>query len=156
MRWGLVAALVMAGAWAPADQAWHFRDWEKDSTKVCYMYQEDRGHFIGVLHARLPREPDAGIVGFVFGREALVEPANAGEPVQLKFDTGTVRGYRFGHASGRLQVRVTTNALRDLFSKFGKATRLNVVSSTSRASYDLGGFADALETLTSCTDWHRL
>ena len=150
-----MAPLVMVGAPAFADEGWHFSDWDKDSSKVCYMYHDDRGHSVAVLHAHFARE--AGVVSFVFGHEALVEPAKANEPVQLEFDTGTVRGYRLEQNSvGLVEVRMETNALKNLFAKFEMATRLDVVSSTTRVSYDLAGFADALKTLQSCTAKLRL
>jgi hypothetical protein len=43
-----------------------------------------------------------------------------------------------------------TYAIADLFAKFDQASRVDVVTSTARASFDLTGFADALAKVKVC------
>ena len=94
---------------------------------------------------------NAGILGFMFGDLDLIEAAKEMPPVRLEFDTGTVDGYRRDGASGNpAEVRMMSYALTDLFGKFDKATRLEVVSSTASASFDLPEFPEALTRLRSC------
>ena len=49
-----------------------------------------------------------------------------------------------------ISITMTTDALSDLFDKFDTATHLDVVTSTARVPFKLGGFAGALEQLRSC------
>ena len=149
----LVCSLAFAAIGNPvlANNDWRFDSGEVGSNKVCSMLHEAGGHILLVLFMRFPEKPDAGIVTFSFKDEALIEAAKAHHPVQLEFDTATVEGYRLEYtASGFISIHMTTDALTDLFEKFDKANHLDVVTSTARVPFKLGGFADALEQLRSC------
>jgi hypothetical protein len=136
---------------ALANEPWDFDTWEMSDSKACSMMRPDRGRSVLVLHVRISGSPDAGIVGFGFGDLGLQEAAQAKQPVQLVFDTGTVDGYLLEPGSnGMSEVRMMTYALADLFAKFDRASRVDVVTSAARASFDLTGFADALEKVKGC------
>jgi hypothetical protein len=149
----LACLLAFSGIGNPvfANNDWHFDTWEMGSDKVCSMLHEAGGHILLVMHTRIRGNPDAGIVGFNFKNETLIEAAKANHPVRLEFDTATVEGYQLEHTSnGFISITMTTYALTDLFAKFDKASHLDVVTSAARVSFKLGGFADALEELRSC------
>jgi hypothetical protein len=155
-RIGLVLTYSMATLAATDDVAsansdWHVDSGEVESNKVCSMLHEAGGHILVVLYMRFPEKPDAGIVTFSFKDESLIEAARARLPVQLEFNTATVEGYRLEYtSSGFISIPMTTNALTGLFARFEKANHLDVVLPTTRVSFRLDGFEDALEELRSC------
>jgi hypothetical protein len=151
--WCCLAAVCSMAVSVPtlANEPWAFDIWEMGGSKVCSMMRPDNGRSVLVLHIRISGNPDAGIVGFGFGDLGLQEAAQAKQPVQLVFDTGTVDGYQLEPGSnGVSQVQMMTYALADLFAKFDQASRVDVVTSTARASFDLTGFADALAKVKVC------
>jgi hypothetical protein len=150
--WCLAAVCSMAvGAPALANEPWAFDTWEMAGAKVCSMMRPDNGRSVVLLHMRIGGEPDAGMVGFAFGDLGLQEAAQAKQPVQLAFDTGTVDGYQLeAGPNGLSEVRMMSYALADLFAKFDTASRVDVVTTTARASFDITGFEDALEKVKVC------
>ena len=134
-----------------ANEPWAFDVWEMSGAKVCSAMRPDRGRSVLVAHTPIAGSPDAGMIVFGFGDLGLQEAAQAKQPVQLLFDTGAVHGYQLeSGVNGMSEVRMLTYALADLVATFDKATHVEVVTSTARASFDLTGFADALEKVKSC------
>lgn len=146
-----MATVVAMGDQSFANDDWHFDSGEVASNTVCSMLHEDGGHILLVLHMRFPDKPDAGSITFSFRDETLIEAAKARDPVKLAFNTATLEGYRLGYtSSGFISITMTTTALADLFARFEKADHLDIVLPTTRVSFGLGGFEDALQELRSC------
>lgn len=152
LGWSM-AAVVVIGDPAVAKNGWSFDTWDNGSGKACAMLHEADGHILVVMHARISGNPDAGVVSFTFTDDKLTEAAKANAPAQLEFDTATVEGYQLEYtSSGFVSITMATYALSDLFAKFEKAVHLDVVSSSSRTSFTLDGFEDALAQLRACAE----